>query len=154
MKKAILLAFVIAAVFLWVGPEIGALAPLAPWPGTGKMIADNQAGFVENPVAGRVLEVTAYNVGVRRQTSNKPCIGATGENLCRLVAQGRKICAANFVEPETILNIEGFGECVVLDRMNRRFSNRVDIAMRKDEVDRAHEFGLQRRQVAVIAGRP
>ena len=84
----------------------------------------------------------------------EPCIGATGKNLCRLVAKGLKICAANFVDPETILNIEGYGECVVLDRMNRRFAHRVDIAMRKDEVDRALEFGIQERYVEVKPGRP
>jgi 3D (Asp-Asp-Asp) domain-containing protein len=128
--------------------------PLAPGVGRKNATAENQAGFVDPPIGGSVLEVTAYNVGVRRQTSGKPCIGATGENLCRLVAQGRKICAANFVDPETILNIEGYGECVVLDRMNRRFAHRVDIAMRKDEVDRAQEFGLQRLQVAVVAANP
>jgi len=84
----------------------------------------------------------------------EPCIGATGKNLCRLVAKGLKICAANFVDPETILNIEGYGECVVLDRMNRRFAHRVDIAMRKDEVDRALEFVIQQRYVEVKPGRP
>jgi hypothetical protein len=41
-----------------------------------------------------------------------------------------------------------------LDRMNRRFAHRVDIAMRKDEVDRALEFGIQRRYVEVKPGRP
>jgi hypothetical protein len=44
-------------------------------------------------------------------------------------AQGLKVCAANFVDHETNLNIEGYGECVVLDRMNRRFAHRVDIAV-------------------------
>jgi hypothetical protein len=38
--------------------------------------------------------------------------------------------------------------------MNRRFEHRVDIAMRKDEVDRALEFGIQRRYVEVKLGRP
>jgi 3D (Asp-Asp-Asp) domain-containing protein len=98
--------------------------------------------------------VTAYNVGVNGQTSEEPCIGATGQNLCRLVARGLKICAANFVDPETILNIEGYGGCVVLDRMGQRFAHRVDIAMRKDEVDRALEFGIQRRYVEAKPGRP
>jgi 3D (Asp-Asp-Asp) domain-containing protein len=91
---------------------------------------------------------------MRGQTSDEPCIGATGKNLCRLVAKGLKICAANFVDPETILNIEGYGECIVLDRMNRRFAHRVDIAMRKDEVDRALEFVIQQRYVEVKPGRP
>ena len=154
MKKTIQLTFVIAVVFLWLGSGIDVTAPLAPGVGPEIMSVDNQAGFVENSTPGLVREVTAYNVGMRRQTGNKPCIGATGENLCHLVAKGLKVCAANFVDPETILNIEGYGECVVLDRMNRRFAHRVDIAMRKDEVDRALEFGIQRRYVEEKPGRP
>ena len=153
MKKTVLRAFVIAVVFLWIGSGIDVTAPLTPGVGSGIMTV-NQAGFVKNSTSGLVREVTAYNVGMRGQTSDEPCIGATGKNLCRLVAKGLKICAANFVDPETILNIEGYGECVVLDRMNRRFAHRVDIAMRKDEVDRALEFGIQRRYVEVKPGRP
>ena len=154
MKRTILLTFVIAVFFLWMRSGIDALAPLTPWVGSMNMAADNQAGFVENPITGVIREVTAYNVGVRGQTSDAPCIGATGQNLCRLVARGLKICAANFVDPETILNIEGYGECVVLDRMNPKFPHRVDIAMRKDEVYRAIDFGIQQRQVEVFTGRP
>lgn len=97
---------------------------------------------------------TANNVGVRGQTSDEPCIGAMGQNLCRLVARGLKVCAANFVDPESILNIEGYGECVVLDRMNRRFAHRVEIAMRKNEVGRALEFGIRRRHVESKPGHP
>jgi 3D (Asp-Asp-Asp) domain-containing protein len=154
VKKTILLAFAIAVAVLWMGIEIDVTAPLAPGAGSEIMTADTPSGFVKYPIPGHVREVTAYNVGRRRQTSENPCIGATGQNLCRLVSQGLKICAANFVDPETILHIEGYGECVVLDRMNRRFAHRVDIAMRMDEVDRALEFGVQRRHVAVKSGRP
>jgi len=154
MKKTILLIFMVAVVLLWMGYGIDGPAPLPPGNGSKVMTVDDQAESVKHPTRGRVREVTAYNVGVRGQTSDEPCIGATGHNLCRLVARGLKICAANFVGPETILHIEGYGECVVLDRMNRRFAHRVDIAMRKDEVDRAVEFGVQRRQVEVITGRP
>jgi 3D (Asp-Asp-Asp) domain-containing protein len=154
MKNKILLAFVIAVAFLWIGSGID--VPASPTSGVGSEIltVDSQAGFVENPTPGLVREVTAYNVGVRGQTSGRPCLGSSGENLCRLVARGLKVCAANFVDHETILNIEGYGECVVLDRMNRRFAHRVDIAMGKDEVDRALEFGIQRRLVEVKPGRP
>ena len=154
MKKTILRTFVIALVFLWMGSGFDVTAPETTGVDSEITIVDDPAGFVEKPNPGLVREVTAYNVGVRRQTSDEPCIGATGENLCRLVARGLKVCAANFVDPETILHIEGYGECIVLDRMHRRFSHRVDIAMREDEVDRALEFGIQRRQVEVLTGRP
>lgn len=152
MKKTTLLTFVIAVVILWMGSGNNVNAPLTPGVGSEIVTVDDLAGwFVEKPTPGLVREVTAYNVGRRRQTSDKPCIGATGQNLCRLVARGLKVCAANFVDPETILNIEGYGECIVLDRMHRRFAHRVDIAMRKDEVDKAVEFGIQRRHVEVAS---
>jgi len=153
MKKTVLITFVIAVVLLWTGSGKDVTARPTPG-GASEIVAVHLAGFVENPTAGLIREVTAYNVGVRGQTSGRPCLGATGKNLCRLVAQGHKVCAANFVDPETILNIEGHGECIVLDRMNRRFAHRVDIAMRKDEVNRAIEFGIQRRHVKVKPGRP
>lgn len=157
MKKTTLLAFVIAVAIVvipWMGSGIDVIGPLASRAGPEFRAVDNQAGFVENSPRGLVREVTAYNVGRRRQTSATPCTGATGENLCRLIAQGRRICAANFVASGTILNIDGYGECVVLDRMHRRFGHRVDIAMRRDEVDRALEFGIQRRYVEVRTGFP
>ena len=154
MKKTFQFAFMLSAIILWIGSGIDVPTPLTPETGSETMTIDSQAGFVETPTAGRVREVTAYNVGVRRQADDTPCLGATGEDLCRLVARGLKVCAANFVAPETILSIEGYGECVVLDRMHRRFSHRVDIAMREDEIDKALEFGLQRRHVEVTPGRP
>ncbi|MFA6148124.1 MAG: hypothetical protein WC899_07945 [bacterium] len=154
MKKATLLAFVITVVFMGFGFGIDMTAFLAPEFGPEILAVDNQARFVVHPLPPIVREVTAYNVGRRKQTDKTPCIGATGKNLCRLVAQGIKICAANFVGSETILNIEGYGECIVLDRMNRRFDHRVDIAMGTGEVDKALEFGVQRRIVEVKSGIP
>jgi len=92
---------------------------------------------------GIIREVTAYNVGVEAQTDKSPCIGASGDDLCKLVEQGEKICAANFVPLKSKIYIDNFGECLVLDRMNSRFKNRVDIAMSDDELDRAIHFGVQ-----------
>jgi 3D (Asp-Asp-Asp) domain-containing protein len=112
--------------------------------------AGNDARFEALRRSGIVREVTAYNVGVREQTSDSPCIGASGKDLCRLVDEGQNVCAANFVDLGTVLRIAELGECVVLDRMHRRFSHRVDIAMRGDAVEEALEFGLQRRHVEVM----
>jgi 3D (Asp-Asp-Asp) domain-containing protein len=154
MKKTILLTFGFAVVILWMGSKIFGPALLTPRVGSEIMTGDNQAGIVENTATGIVREVTAYNVGVREQTSDAPCIGAAGQDLCRLIARGLKVCAANFVDLKSILHIEGHGECVVLDRMNRRFAHRVDIAMKKDEVARAIKFGIQRRIVEVKLERP
>jgi 3D (Asp-Asp-Asp) domain-containing protein len=93
--------------------------------------------------------VTAYNVGVVAQTDNTPCIGASGDDLCELFEQGVNICAANFVRLGTNLEIEGFGTCVVLDRMNKRYTSRVDILMGPNEIAKARQFGLQYREVGI-----
>ena len=154
MKKTVLFAILLAVFLSWIGSGFDVPAPLTPVAGSESPTTGSRAGYVDFPTAGSVREVTAYNVGVKRQADDTPCIGSTGEDLCRLVARGLKVCAANFVAPETVLNIEGYGECVVLDRMHRRFSHRVDIAMREDEIDKALEFGIQRRHVEVTPGRP
>lgn len=135
MKRSIPLAIGITVVslFLWIGDR-----PAAP---------SSSGTATEVKKAGIVREVTAYNVGVREQTSDTPCIGAGGHNLCRLLERNVKVCAANFVPLRTILKIEKVGECVVLDRTHRRFAHRVDVAMRKHEIEEALEFGLQRRIV-------
>ena len=61
-----------------------------------------------------------------------------------------KVCAANFVPLGTILRIEGYGMCVVLDRTHRRFAHRVDIAMRENEIEEARQFGLRKRVVEAV----
>lgn len=113
-------------------------------------MAEKEIERVGKRIAGIVREVTAYNVGVRAQTSDTPCIGASGRDLCELVARNVKVCAANFVPFGTILEIDAWGECIVLDRMHPRFSHRVDIAMSDDEIEEARRFGLQKRLVKAM----
>ena len=96
---------------------------------------------------GIVRKVTAYNVGDPKQTHSRPCIGASGDNLCDLVKRGVNVCAANFVPLGSKLYVEKFGQCVVLDKMNARFGNRVDLAMKKSEYGRAKKFGVQKLNV-------
>src|SRR5574341_1396970 len=135
--------------FLWMGNRGGASPSGAPGIGSNVTGADNQGRLLGKKLSRIVREVTAYNVGVREQTSDDPCIGATGIDLCEMVERGLKVCAANFVALETILKIEKYGECVVMDRMHKRYSHRVDIAMKEDEVEEARQFGLQKRLVEV-----
>ena len=106
-------------------------------------------------LAGRsqVREVTAYNVGDPDQNWGDPCQSANGENICAALDSGSKRCAANFVPFGTILRIAHYGICTVTDRMNKRYTNRVDIAMKKDEKEKALRFGLQRLPVTVISTR-
>lgn len=111
---------------------------------------------IQSPVAsdsglnGVLREVSAYNAGIEAQTDDSPCISASGDDICSMLARGEKICATNFVPLGTKLYIKNYGTCIVLDRMNSRFKNRVDIAMRADEYDRAVKFGLQNLEVSII----
>lgn len=93
--------------------------------------------------SGTVREVTAYNLGDVNQTDSSPCITANGMDGCKMLEQGINICAANFVPLGTTIYVQHYGECLVIDRMNSRFPNRVDIGMKLSEKQRAIKFGLQ-----------
>src|SRR6056297_1692576 len=85
-----------------------------------------------------VYSVSAYNLGDVNQTDDSPCIGAWGDNLCSLLAIGKQTCANNHYPKGTILDIEGYGTCVVMDRMNSRYGKYdVDIAFPKDQKQEA-----------------
>ena len=94
--------------------------------------------------------VTAYNAGDPRQTDNTPCISANGENICKALAKGKKRCAANFVPLGSRLHVDKIGVCLVTDRTNKRYRNRVDIAMHKHEYQKARQFGRQKLHVKII----
>lgn len=96
---------------------------------------------------GAIRTVTAYNVGIAAQTDDTPCIGATGEDLCKALERGERVCAANFVPLGTVLTVKGYGDCMVKDRMARRYSDRVDIAMKASEYEQALKWGAQKLRV-------
>ncbi len=154
MHRTILLAggFALAAFLL--GERIGATLPRGADPDPKAQTTSLELEFDGQLLLRDIREVTAYNVGVRAQTDDDPCVGASGHDICRLVEEGVNVCAANFVDLGTILTIQEFGECIVFDRMNRRYAHRVDIAMAKDEIGKAREFGIQKRFVGVRALRP
>jgi 3D (Asp-Asp-Asp) domain-containing protein len=99
-------------------------------------------------VSGEIREVSAYN-SLENQTDESPCVGADGTNLCERYEKGECLVATNAYPMKTILEIENFGKCIVADRMNKRYTNRVDIFMNK-ELTRAINFGIQNLRVAVI----
>jgi len=101
-------------------------------------------------VRASIREVTAYNVGDPKQNHGNPCISANGENICAALNLGFKRCAANFVPFGTQLYIDHYGVCTVTDRMNRRYRNRVDIAMKLTDKDKALQFGLKKLNVTIL----
>ena len=101
-------------------------------------------------ISETVRYVTAYNVNDPDQCFGDPCISANGENICNALELGYNRCAANFVPLGTILFVENYGKCLVTDRMNSRYKNRVDIAMKKDEKEKALIFGIQKINVKIL----
>ncbi len=101
-------------------------------------------------VRASIREVTAYNVGDPNQNYGDPCIAANGENICTALKLGLKRCAANFVPFGTQLSIDNYGVCTVTDRMNRRYRNRVDIAMKVTEKEKALQFGVKKLKVTIL----
>ena len=97
-----------------------------------------------------VRVVTAYNAGDPKQTDDTPCISANGENLCKALEKGQMRCAANFVPLGSHLYVDKIGVCLVTDRTNSRYHNRVDIAMQKNEYRKARQFGRQKLHVKII----
>jgi 3D (Asp-Asp-Asp) domain-containing protein len=104
----------------------------------------------DDTVRASIREVTAYNVGDPKQNHGNPCISANGENICAALNLGFKRCAANFVPFGTQLYIDHYGVCTVTDRMNSRYRNRVDIAMKVTEKDKALQFGLKKLKVTIL----
>jgi len=111
------------------------------------LIIKNQPYIVKSET---IRVVTAYNAGDPNQTDDSPCISANGENLCKALARGQKRCAANFVPLGSHLYVDKIGVCLVTDRTNSRYRNRVDIAMKKHEYRKAIQFGRQKLHVKII----
>jgi 3D (Asp-Asp-Asp) domain-containing protein len=101
-------------------------------------------------VSQTIRVVTAYNVGDERQCDDDPCIDASNTDICKALDEGERRCAANFVKKGTYLNIDGWGICKVTDRTNRRYRNRVDIAMKQDEYKEALIWGRQKLMVQIL----
>ncbi|TAK03730.1 hypothetical protein EPO34_01030 [Patescibacteria group bacterium] len=100
-----------------VGPDLSEIVKPAPKP----------------KAIGRKVTVTAYT-SEPRQTDSTPCISADNSDICVKYAAGEKICATNDHPMHAKLHIEGYGECTVRDRMNKRYTGtgRVDIYLGMD----------------------
>lgn len=92
--------------------------------------------------------MTAYN-SLAAQTDSTPCITANNFNVCEHGIEDT--VAANFLKFGTKIRIpELFGDRVftVRDRMNKRYTDRVDIWMLK--YDDAIKFGVKRATIEVL----
>lgn len=96
----------------------------------------------------KTVSMTAYN-SEKGQTDNDPCTTANGFNVCKHGIEDT--VAANFLPFGTKIQIpELFGDkvFVVRDRMNRRYSNRVDVWFLERED--ALRFGVRKAKIVVL----
>jgi 3D (Asp-Asp-Asp) domain-containing protein len=117
---------------------------------TGAAAASGKAKDMPNTVT---VWATAYN-SVEEQTDATPHIGAWGDHLDHAVKPGVRVIA---VSPDLLakglkrgqrVRIQGLkGEFVVLDKMPRRWQNRIDIYMDKD-IRSAKKWGKRRVKVS------
>lgn len=99
-------------------------------------------------ISSSIHTMTAYNSEVG-QTDDSPCITANGFNVCTHGIEDT--VAANFLPFGTKVRIPDlFGDriFVVRDRMNKRYSDRVDVWMleRSDAI----QFGVRRTRIEVV----
>jgi len=99
----------------------------------------------KQPLAGTIREITMYTSRVE-ETDASPFITANGTDLREI---DYNACASNAFPFGTELRIEGLGDCVVIDRMNKRYSNSVDWYAGMD-LQRALKFGRQNLLVEIL----
>jgi 3D (Asp-Asp-Asp) domain-containing protein len=102
---------------------------------------------------GKTLKVTAtaYN-SVRAQTNSNPTIAAWGDRLkpgMKVIAVSRDLLKMGITHG-TKVKISGLpGEYVVLDKMNKRWSRKIDIYMGKD-IQAARNWGRRSVTITIV----
>lgn len=109
---------------------------------------DNASSSEIRVISSSTRILTAYN-SLPEQTDDTPCITANGFDVCEHWTEDT--IAANFLKFGTKVRIpELFGDriFIVRDRMNKRYSDRVDIWM-KDKTD-ARVFGRKVAKIEIV----
>lgn len=136
MKKILL-----AIIGITTGFMIGFLTEPTPqyYQDTKVIVPENDRHFME---VTPLYSVSAYNVGDVSQNDDNPCLGAWGDDLCNILSQGGTVCANNYYPWGTKLYVEGYGTCVVMDKMNSRYGKYyIDIAFPSDQKQQALNWG-------------
>jgi len=115
------------------------------------------AGSAEPGRASLNVTATAYN-SVDTQTDGSPHVGAWGDDLdaavqpgIRVIAVSQDLLAEHGLRRGQGVRIHGLkGEFVVLDKMPKRWTHRIDIYMQKD-VRAARKWGRRRVKISWTA---
>ena len=112
------------------------------------------AGAAEAGRRSLNVTATAYN-SIDKQTDASPHVGAWGDNLDEALAPGLRVIAVSQdlltehgLRRGQRVRIQGLkGEFVVLDKMPKRWTHRIDIYMQKD-VRAARKWGRRRVKIS------
>lgn len=120
---------------------IGAICFIDSSAGLSNIYQQNNKNI--NILYSGIVMATAYN-SLEGQTDSTPWITASGTR-CR-----EGVIASNFLPFGTKVKIEGFGDqvFVVEDRMNKRYTKRIDIWFR--DYNAAMKFGIRKIKFHVI----
>ena len=96
---------------------------------------------------------TGYSLSVD-ETDGSPCIGAWSNNLCDLkpllAKDNIRICASRDLRKDTLVYIDGFGECIIKDRMNIRYKDTGIIDILFDSKQEAINFGNKQLKYVIL----
>lgn len=157
--KLVGIAFIMFALsILWCSFELqNSLQPLIQ-----TVKADEQVEKPKKQSLG-ISTVTMYT-SRPEETDASPCIGANGQDQCVLWKNGQNICATNWADIGSVIEVEGLGECLVLDRMNSRYHTEVDWYAGYDDdcldgydtydlcpnLKKAKDFGAKKREIYLL----
>lgn len=121
-------------------------AALDPIPNYEQQIATSSITIAPTPCfevvdvsTGTIREASAFN-STPEQTDGNPCQAADQSDICVRYLAGECLIAGNFAKLGSQHYVDGFGVCTLIDRMNRRYSQEVDIYFGMD-VAAAKKFG-------------
>ncbi len=112
-------------------------------------VAEDKGKSLPTPRVEKItVSMSAYTSRVE-ETDSTPCISADGTNICKYDGC---IVASNDYPFDTILDVEGFGKCVVKDRMSSRYTGtgNMDIYFRYD-LEGALQFGRQNLKIKITS---
>jgi 3D (Asp-Asp-Asp) domain-containing protein len=82
------------------------------------------------------------------ETDSDPCVGAGNNNLCEIVKSGIRVCATRSLPLKTKIIIKGIGTCEILDKTNKKYSDRIDILFPTKK--EAFKFGKKELEYRII----
>lgn len=96
------------------------------------------------------MTVSFYTSRVQ-ETDDSPEISANGQNIWTLYKQGSNTCASNDYKMGTKLTVEGFGDCIVRDVMNTRYTGtgRIDWYMGYSTTE-ALKLGVKKNVTVIV----